>query len=191
MKKIITKPSKKILLGIVIVIIAVIAILEVVGVTRVFHKGPNPEATKTTTTGGASTFSDKGEGAQNATSSNTADSGDSYAGAKTDGNNGASATLLAPSGTFVSAHHQVPMDAALTSVCNTTPGATCEIIFSSGSSERSLEIRTADSNGAVFWDRWTPRASNLTPGVWNVKAKAMLNGQTKSTTDALTLEIVS
>jgi hypothetical protein len=185
-----TRYPKKTLFAASFIVLVILGVgaLEVTGTTHFFHKKLNPETTKTTTTGGASAFNDKGETALPTTPS---DSSNTSAGAKTDGNNGAATVLLAPTGTFVSAHKNVGMDVPLTSVCNTTPGAICQITMTSGISSHSLEGRTADSNGAVYWDRWTPRGIGLTPGVWDVKAKASLNGQSKTTDDALTLEIGS
>ena len=100
-----------------------------------------------------------------------------------------STTLLTPSGTFVSAHKSVPIDATLSSVCNTTSGAQCQITFTMGNVVKSLDAQTADRVGAVYWNSWTPAGIGLTAGQWQVTATATYNGQTETSTDSLALEI--
>ncbi len=103
-------------------------------------------------------------------------------------NAGTSATLLTPSGDFVSAHH-VSLDTSLVSVCNTTSGATCAINFTNGSQTLSLATQMTDAGGSTYWNSWTPRSLSLTPGTWSIQAVANLNGQTKSASDALQLVV--
>jgi cytoskeletal protein RodZ len=98
------------------------------------------------------------------------------------------ATLLAPSGDFVSSHH-VSSSTTLVSVCNTTPGATCQIKFSDGSQTISLPAQTADRGGSAYWDNWTPAQYGITAGSWKITAYATLNGQTKSSQDSLELAV--
>lgn len=100
-----------------------------------------------------------------------------------------STVLISPSGTFVSAHKNVPSTAPLSSVCNTSSGATCSIVFTMNSTTKSLPAQTTDRGGATYWNSWTPNSIGLTSGVWKVAAVASLNGQTKTTADALDLEV--
>jgi len=99
------------------------------------------------------------------------------------------ADLLQPTGNFVSAHKNVPSTTSLSSVCNTTSGATCQITFTNGSVVKSLSSQTTDSTGAAYWNSWKPSDLGLTSGSWQVQAVAILNGQTKTSTDAMNLEI--
>ena len=102
---------------------------------------------------------------------------------------GSNAPLIAPWGNFVSNHH--PGNGAPTtetSVCNTTPGATCYIRFTNGSLNRSLDSKVADANGSIIWS-WDVSSAGFSSGSWQITAIASLNGQTQSTTDAQELVI--
>jgi flagellar hook assembly protein FlgD len=101
--------------------------------------------------------------------------------------------LIAPSGNFVSNHKpgQNGSPTSEQSVCDTTPGATCFIQFTRDSTVKILAPQVAGSDGTAFWEWDAKDASSigLTPGSWNVSAVASLNGQTKTSNDALPLEI--
>lgn len=99
-----------------------------------------------------------------------------------------SANLIAPLGDFVSAHH-VAINSRITSVCNTSSGATCKIVFTQGDITISLQPETTDRGGSAYWNEWAPKSIGLKPGTWQIKAVATLNGQTKATSDAMPLEI--
>jgi hypothetical protein len=99
------------------------------------------------------------------------------------------AELKEPSGTFISNHH--PGDdspTAISSVCNTSPGATCYLQFTKGDVIKTLASQVADGNGSTFWN-WDVQEAGFTSGSWKVTAIASLNGQTKSTPDPLNLEV--
>lgn len=96
--------------------------------------------------------------------------------------------LIAPLGDFVSAHHVSP-STHITSVCNTSSGAICKIVFTQGNSVISLQPEMTDQGGSAYWDGWTPKDIGLTSGIWNIKAVATLNGQTKTADDAMSLEV--
>lgn len=99
-----------------------------------------------------------------------------------------SGTLQAPSGTFVSAHN-VLLSSQLSSVCNTTPGATCKIQFTKGDTVKSLAVTPVDRGGTAYWDAWKPQDIGLSSGTWQVEAVATASGQTKTARDALELVI--
>jgi hypothetical protein len=111
---------------------------------------------------------------------------------KPDGDPSSGATLVAPTGNFVS--NYAPSLAVesgrnvIQSVCNTTPGATCRITFTRGTETKSLEKRTTDKGGTAYWT-WTLQDVGLTEGSWKITAVADLNGSSKSTTDTLSLEV--
>lgn len=103
-----------------------------------------------------------------------------------------SATLLAPTGSFVSNHRPSLSSngspSSEQSVCNTTPGATCEIQFTKGIETKKLSAQTADSNGSTYWN-WDVNSAGITEGKWQITAYATLNGKTLSTVDAMALEV--
>jgi hypothetical protein len=98
-----------------------------------------------------------------------------------------SKTLAEPSGTFVNLY-DASADTQMSSICTTTAGAACQIIFSKGSLSIALPPKTTDTSGAASW-AWTPQQIGLTSGHWHVTAKATLGSQTK-TTDNGSLELV-
>ncbi|HSW98361.1 MAG TPA: hypothetical protein VLF71_00835 [Candidatus Saccharimonadales bacterium] len=105
---------------------------------------------------------------------------------------GSTATLTAPQGNFVSNHHPnlggTPAPNSEQSVCNTTPGAICEIIFTKDGVTKSLQPQTADSGGAAYWS-WKLQDVGLTAGSWHVSAQSTLGSQNKTADDAITLEV--
>lgn len=100
---------------------------------------------------------------------------------------GTTSTLIAPSGNFVS-NHSSSLDAAQSSDCTTTPGATCKITFTKDGVTKSLEERTTDRGGAAYWS-WKPQDIGLSEGTWEIKAVASLNGKTLTSDDALKLTL--
>ena len=125
---------------------------------------------------------------QNSSSSSSSGSEKSNTGITNESN----ATLLAPSGSFVSNHRpSLSSNGAPSteqSVCNTTPGATCEIQFTKGTETKKLTAQTADANGSTYWN-WDVRSAGLTPGQWQITAYATLNSKTLSATDEAPLEV--
>ncbi len=173
-------------LGILVVVTAALVVgLELTDTTHFFHKQKlaiNSPATPTL--GGASTNSSKGESQPTTTSGPTTDGSKSTSPTS-------QVTPVSPFGDFVSNHtpgqHSSPMTEA--SVCNTTSGATCQIFFSDGSITKSLPVQTTDLNGSTYWNNWTPASIGLTQGSWQITAVATINGQSKSTTDPINLEV--
>ncbi|MGF7229599.1 MAG: hypothetical protein ACQR33_06515 [Candidatus Saccharibacteria bacterium] len=179
-------------------IVIIILVLEFTDTTHIFHKS-NPTVTSHGSTADQNT---KGENSLSQTggSASTTQKGQTTApvtgsGATTNGGGSTTtAALIAPSGNFVSNHHPnlggSPAPNILTSVCNTTPGATCTITFTNASTgaAKSLTAQTADSGGAAYWS-WKLQDVGLGQGTWQVKATATLGNQTKSASDAMTLEV--
>lgn len=99
--------------------------------------------------------------------------------------------LYAPQGAFVSNHSpgKGGSPTAETSVCNTTPGATCYIIFSNGATTTKLPAKTADSNGTVYWYWDVEDDAHLSAGSWTIKAVATNGTETKTTTDNIPLRV--
>lgn len=98
--------------------------------------------------------------------------------------------LAAPTGTFVSDHHvRLGASVGLTSVCNTTPGAECQITVTKDGVTKSLLAETTDAGGAAYWNDWTPQSIGLSVGSWQVKATATLGHQSKTALDALALTV--
>ena len=105
---------------------------------------------------------------------------------------GSSATLVTPTGDFVSDHHPnlsgSPAPNLESSVCTTTPGASCKITFTKDGVTKALTPETTDLGGSAYWD-WKLQDVGLTAGSWQIQAVATLNGQTMSATDAMNLVV--
>jgi hypothetical protein len=173
----------------VFLILAVGVVLELTNVTHVFHKSLPITTASEETKGepGASAGSQTSTKKSNATTSdNQTQPGDQ----KSDGGGDSTASLLAPSGVFISNHHPGENGSPMseTSVCTTTPGATCQIAFTKDGVTKSLQTQTTDRGGSTYWNSWNP-GELLTPGSWRVQATASLNGQSKSSTDAIELVV--
>jgi hypothetical protein len=100
--------------------------------------------------------------------------------------------LLSPSGNFVSNHHPnlggSPAPSAEQSVCNSTPGATCRIVFTKGDITKTLAAQTTDNNGATYWN-WDVKDAGFTEGTWQITVTADINGQSKTATDSQDLVV--
>lgn len=173
-----------------LVIGGALLILELTHTIHLFHTAQPKEAVT------ANSFT-KGENQETSTSnssaSTTSDSQTTTPGdEKTTSNNSRAVTLLVPTGNFVSNHRPnlsgSPAPNLETSVCNTTPGASCQIIFTNGGITKSLPARTTDRGGAAYWD-WKLQDIGLTQGSWQVKAVASLDGQKQTGTDPLAIEV--
>ncbi len=125
-----------------------------------------------------------------ATVPSASSSSSSPSSAKSTGSNTTSLPLTAPWGDFVSNHSPGKNGSPTSEVstCNTTPGATCYIQFTKAGASRSLETKTTDSNGSVSWN-WDIKDADLSSGKWQITAVATLNGENKSTSDQLLLEV--
>jgi hypothetical protein len=171
-------------LAVLMVVLGVVAILfvsEATNTTHLFHSSTPPPVIPTT----------------NSTQSNTPTKSTSSTAApptKNDKNSNSSnptkLPLYTPYGNFVSNHHpgENGSPTSESSVCNTTPGATCYIRFTQGSTTTSLPAKKTNSDGAVYWS-WDTKTANLTSGDWAITAIATLNGQTKTTKDNIPLTI--
>jgi len=173
-------------LAALLVLVAAMVVLELTNTTHFFH-AEKPKAIATT--GSPDT---KGSGMMT-TPPPPAQSGGSTGGSgsskqPTPSPAPSSATLTAPWGTFANVY-SARLDDQMQSTCNTTPGATCQLIFTNGSLTKSLDAENTDSGGAVYW-AWKPSEVGLTPGTWHLTFKAVLGSQTKTTSnDPLTLTV--
>lgn len=94
-----------------------------------------------------------------------------------------------PSGTFVSNHYvNLASHTAQNSVCHTSPGAQCTVVFSQGSTTRSLPAKQTDANGNTSWN-WDVKELRLTAGSWTVTAKVTNGQHTSTAVDQINLEI--
>lgn len=178
---------KLLILGVVILLLCLIVVgFEITNTTHIFHRGSQeqlPTASQST----------KGEPANNSTqtditnninSSNGLQPGDS----KSPTGGSSMEQLVTPTGNFVSAHH-ISANTTITSVCNTTPGATCVITFTKGSLTKSLTPQITDRGGATFWNNWIPQDLGLSTGTWKITATAKLDSHTISANDAMDLVV--
>ena len=110
---------------------------------------------------------------------------------KSDNGGSSTLTLLDPTGNFVSNHHpgENGSPTTETSVCTTTPGASCKVSFTKDDVTKSLDAQTTDRGGSAYWSNWKPADLGLTSGSWQVQAIATLNGQTKTADDATALVV--
>lgn len=100
------------------------------------------------------------------------------------------ATLLAPTGTFVNTHSvSLDSDNGMTSNCTTTPGATCKISFTKDGVTKSLPDTTTDAGGTAYWDNWKLKNVGLTKGSWAITATVKLGSKTQIANDAMNLEV--
>lgn len=98
--------------------------------------------------------------------------------------------LLAPYGSLVSNHKpgQNGSNLIILSQCITTPGASCKIEFKKDGVTRALPTQTTDSTGMTVW-QWKVDDTGLTKGDWEITALASKNGQSKTTTDTILMEV--
>lgn len=191
--------SKKWLIRSTILLIAasiLVLCLELSNTTHIFHQQPTQGTTKTPTVGGSSVNEQKGE--LQTSNSSTSSATDASQPGDTKSNSGTTnvANLIVPTGDFVSAHgtseHPIPRTATLASVCNTTPGVSCKITFTSpDGTVKSLDAQVTDRGGSAYWNSWTPESKGLSAGRWQVKAVVTSGSQTKTATDAMELVISS
>lgn len=105
----------------------------------------------------------------------------------------ASDALLSPSGAFLSSHRLslsgsgVPSNAR--SVCQTSPGASCVITFTNGSTSRSLPSQQVDAGGSTSWS-WSVADVGLTAGHWEVQVTARRGAELRQVDEAIGLEVV-
>jgi hypothetical protein len=97
-----------------------------------------------------------------------------------------------PSGTFVS-NHKPSLGGSSSpsqeqSSCNSVPGAKCYIEFTKGDAVKTLPIQTLDNNGTAIWN-WDIKTAGFSVGNWQIKAVVSLNGQSKSSSDNMSLEV--
>lgn len=167
----------------ILVLLVLFLILELTNTTNLINKPTETQAVSSD----KNQFSGNVENDNNLNSKPSSQSADKSSNSSQD-----SSILLAPSGAFVSNHKPnldgKPAPNTMQSVCNTTPGATCSIIFTKDNISKSLIKKKADSNGNVYWD-WSLQEIGLTEGTWTIEAKSSLSGTDKSTFDSLTLDI--
>lgn len=174
------KTPRVAILGLLI-LCAITAVLELTNTTHFFHA-------KKAVSGPIKTINAPSQTASsNATSSTNQTPSDKSSSAS---QSSTGSSLAAPYGSFVSNHRPGQNGANMTelSQCITTPGATCYIKFTQDDVVKTLPEKTADASGSMFWE-WSINDAGLTSGKWVITAIASLNGQSKSTTDQLNLEV--
>lgn len=181
-----------ILLTAVVVLSGTLLALELTGTTDFWRSvGPRKQApTIGPATKGETPNADTGDTANIPETGTTNDTASETP--KTPGSSG-SATLLAPSGNFVSNHTPnlagKPSPNLIQSTCVTTPGASCTIIFTKNGVTKMLPIQTTDLEGAAYWE-WKLQDYGITEGEWTVQAKATLGSQTQTTNDSLMMKVL-
>lgn len=132
----------------------------------------------------------KGQTSQPSTSSNSSTQSVNPPSSSKTG--GASASLVAPTGNFVSNHHpnlsDSPAPNSMTSVCNTSPGASCKIWFTNDGITKSLPSQVTDAGGATYW-YWKLQDIGLTAGSWKISATSSMGSDSLSSTDPTALVV--
>lgn len=177
-------------LGVLVVIGAVFATLQLTNTTHFFNSHPDTVYAPSGPTGGQST---KGETGAPALTHPSVSPTSKTPSVSTNGSTGTGATLVAPTGDFVNNHRpslSSKAESQMFSTCNTNPGASCQITFTNVNtgSVKTLSAQLVNSGGAVYWS-WTLQEIGLTQGTWKTLATANYNGQAKSTADAMNLEV--
>lgn len=188
-----------IIIAVVLVAMAVLLLLEMTGVINL-HKTAKDKgyATQPVTDNRTMDQTTKGEGTnQDGMTTTTTSNGEvvEYGDDKVPTNIASTAkTLRNPEGPFLSNNKPnlsgTPRPNSIQSVCNTTPGAYCELIFTKdqGGDVKSLPKQLTDRAGAAYWT-WKLQDIGITEGVWTVTAKATLDNQEKTITDSIKLEV--
>ncbi len=104
-----------------------------------------------------------------------------------------SGNLVSPYGSFVSNHgptlsNSPSAPSSEQSVCITSPGASCTITFTMDGVIKTLDAKTADSQGAAYWN-WDIISAGFTEGSWTINATATSDGQSKTVKDPLVLQV--
>lgn len=184
------RPGKRMtIVLLLLLVVVVVAVLELTNTTHIFHRNKEQPAVS------GSSFNTKGEkkpAGESSSGTNTGNTGSSSSSASSSGNSSSNAVLFTPTGSFVSNHHPnlsgSPAPNTMSSVCNTTPRATCKITFTKDGSTKELPAHTVDANGSAYWN-WKLQDIGLTAGTWKITAVASLNGQTKTASDAMDLVV--
>jgi hypothetical protein len=183
-----TKNHPKNLIRIIVTVVVALGLLvgalEALNITHFFHertlevtaspatKGPQPEL--------------------NSKKADTNKSGNNSSGVDASNTPSSTVPLETPNGIFVSNHRPnlsgSPAPNQINSVCTTTSGASCTIVFTNGSVIKSLPLETTDSGGSAYWT-WKLQDIGLTEGTWKVQAKATLGSQTKTANDLMDLVV--
>ena len=164
--------------GIILLIILALVVTELTNTTHIFHTSTEPSTTNTsvnnttTNTKPSTVKSTPGSGAKS-----------------TNPTSASSVSLQSPyQSTYVSNHSPATVNDRLQSVCVTSPGANCVIEFTMNGVTKSLAATKADSSGSAYW-AWSPKQLGLTTGQWTASAKVTLNGQSKTSSDTIPLEV--
>lgn len=191
------RKKQALILTLTVVGLALVCLLvfEYTGLTHVFRESAAKHAVSgSPATKGEPTPSSPGLDSSNQPSqTNSAPSGTQPGDQKSESGGAATtAALISPSGNFVSNHRPNlsgnPAPASETSVCTTTPGASCSITFTKDGITKSLTPQTTDRGGSAYWN-WKLQDIGLTGGSWHIQAIASLGDQTKTADDALNLQV--
>lgn len=187
-----TGPKWLVMSVLCLLLIAVLAIFvfELTNTTHLFHseKPKIPSVSAGQTTKGVPQSATQSEnGTQNAKSTGSQTSTDS-------GATPAAIVVVTPYGEFVSNHHPnlsgSPAPNTITSVCTTTAGVSCKIMFTNASTGvvKSLPAQVTDAGGTTYWG-WKLQDVGLGAGTWHIQAIASSGTQTKTASDPMDLVV--
>jgi hypothetical protein len=193
-----TKKKITILAVLVCLIAGTLIGLEKTDTTHLFHSGNRDYVTQKPSSNRTANSDTKGETSKDNSSASQQPASDTTNPEQNKDKDSDTSTapsgaeLKDPSGNFVSNHHPnlsgSPAPNEIQSVCVTTSGAYCEIVFTKDGVTKSLPKQLTDRGGASYWT-WKLQDIGLTKGSWKIQAKATLGSQTKTADDAATLEV--
>jgi hypothetical protein len=181
------------LTGLAVAIVIVLAVLELTNVIHLLHKSPLPPVIPVDTSQAGKTDSSQPTAVQPSPPPSDKTTGNigstkSESGSTAEPDN--NLALKPPFGSFVS-NHDPGANGSPTreeSVCITTPGATCYIKFTNGTSTTKLPQKITNDEGVASWS-WDVKDANFTKGEWKITAVATLSGKSKTSEDQRPLTI--
>jgi len=183
--------KKPLLVGLLLLIglCGIMAALELSNTTYIFHKKPVAVSASETTKGETVGTQSSSNKATNSTDAGVPNNSVGQDKNPTNSSSNTTGTLVEPTGNFVSNHRpSAAANQTLASSCTTTPGASCQIVFTNGGTTISLPAQTTDVGGSTFWN-WKLSDYGIGQGTWAIRATATLNGQSVSAVDATNMVV--
>lgn len=181
-------------IGVVLLLVIIVGILELTNTTYFFHDKEAISSTIPADSPDSTPSSDDSTDSASDTPAPSAASPTTSANtSKTPGTTPNSGPPQTPTGNFVS-NHQPSLgnkdggSSALESLCVTSPGATCKIIFTRNGVTKTLEEKSVGSDGFVLWT-WDVNQAGFVEGSWEITAISTLNGVTSTSKDPLNMEV--
>jgi cytoskeletal protein RodZ len=181
-------------IGVILLAVVILGVLELTNTTYLLHDKQAVSSTIPADSPDSDSSSDDSSSGDPNTTTNTATSpATPPTASKTPGTTPNSGPPQTPSGNFVSNHqpslgNKDGSSSALESVCVTSVGATCKIIFTRDGVTKTLEEKKVGSDGFALWT-WDINQAGFVEGTWEITAISTLNGVTSTSKDPLNMEV--